>query len=130
MKQPVHLKKSIACQLQAFRAEPKKTFRLQMLQRSIEAALHIDSELLLKIRVVHMAEFHLEHELPNHTLVLVRRERPPDRERALMHLLDIRIPVMLILIVRAADVRERGDAEPDHIGAAPQQVAVEKSGRL
>src|SRR3954451_4825944 len=127
MEQPIYLKKTFAAETETLRVEFKKAFRFHLFQRSIEPALYVHSELFAEIRILHMAEFHLQYKFSNHALVLIRREGSPDRKRALLHLIDIGIPVMLILIMSAVDVRERGHSEPDHIRTGPQQVSVEES---
>ena len=90
---------------------------------SSEAAnrwLHVDAELPLEVFAVDVPELHLKNELANHPLFVGGRERAVDREHALVDTVDIRVPIVLVLIVGAVDVREGSHAETDHVGAGPQ----------
>src|SRR4051794_35311145 len=106
VQQSVYLKESIAGQLQIVVVDSKKPLFLHLVKRRVEPMLQVDSELLAEVAALYIAEFHLEHELADHSLFCVRSESSPERKDALLGLVDVGFPVVLVLIMRAIDVRE------------------------
>ena len=77
---------------------------------------------------MHMPQFHLQNQFADHPLLLGRRQRAEDGKLARLDRRHIRIKVVPVLKMRPADVRERRHAQPDHVRAGPQQVAIQKLG--
>src|SRR5437660_9505297 len=127
VQQPVHLQQPLAAQAQRIVVDAQKSALLQRAELLGEAAENIDSEFVLEVAPLDASQLHLEDEFPDHPLLGRWGERPINRKPALPHFRDVWAELMLVLEMRAADVRERRDAQTDHIGPGPQQVAIEEA---
>ena len=56
----------------------------------------------------------------------MHRQRPAQRQFALVEQADVLLPRIDVLDVNAVGVAERGDAGAEHVGAVPQAVAVDE----
>ena len=74
-----------------------------------------------------MAKLHLQNELADQPLVIGRRQRSINRQFAVLQALDVRREVVLVLVVRAADLPERGHTQREQVGAGPKPVAINKA---
>src|ERR1041385_6291973 len=99
-----------------------------MAQRIMETLAYVHSELALEILAMYAPELHLQNEFPDHPFFLTGRESAGHRQFAAIHRFDVWVPVVLVLIMRPVHMRNRGHPEPYHIGAGPQQVAIQKPG--
>src|SRR6185436_7471577 len=97
-----------------------------MPERGSESLPHVDPELPPEILPVDVPELHLQDELPDHALILSRRESAINRKVSLVDPVDVWIPIVFVLKMRTVDMRERSHAQPDHIGAGPQEVAIKE----
>src|SRR5438445_13134608 len=125
--QPVYLKQALAAETENVALGVEQALVTQSAEGLGEALLDIHAEFVLEVRTVDVPEFHLKNELPDHAFFRSRCHRAIDRRIPLPDLLDVGLEFVLILKMRTADMRERRDTEPDHIGASPQQVPIEEA---
>src|SRR5262249_42576052 len=73
-----------------------------------------------------MADFELENEFADKSLVVVWRERSVDRQFPLLKLREVRIKVRVVLVMHTADVTEARHAHREQIRSGPQLVAIDE----
>src|SRR6266516_3998903 len=90
----------------------------------------IGAKLSREIAAAHSAELELQDEFADVSLVRRRRQGAVNGQFAAVDALDIRIEVVVILVMDAADVAEAGDTQRQQIGSGPEAIAVEELGLL
>src|SRR5205823_4406956 len=75
-----------------------------------------------------VAEFELENQLPDESLVGRDGQGAVDGELVVLHALNVLFPRVDVLVMNALEVREGGNAGADHVGAVPDGVAVDEAG--
>ena len=96
------------------------------LERLGKAFSRINAEFLSKIFAAHAPELELQNELANEPLIVGRRQRAIDRQLARVHRADVRFEVVVVLIMRPADVTEARHAQREQIRARPEFVAIKE----
>src|SRR2546425_12987742 len=80
VQQAVHLQESFAVQQHLIAFDVQKSPVLQSPQRFGETFLRIHAKFVFEIRQAQMAELELQNELANEPLVVVRSQRPVNRQ--------------------------------------------------
>src|SRR5437899_2037872 len=124
MQQPVHLQQAFPVQPDGVALGRKEAPILERLNRRGKALGRIGPELLLEIGAADVAQLELQDEFPDQPFVSTRRERAVNRQLALLNARQVRIKLVVILIMRAADVTEGSDAERQQIGPGPEAIPV------
>src|SRR5215475_7522794 len=119
MKEPVDLQEpfSIEAKYRIFLCQ--EAVVAQAVERLRESLFDVDTELVLEVVRFDIAELHLKNELADHALFRSRRECARNRQLARAQPSGVALEVRLVLEMRPADVRERCDAQSEHICAAP-----------
>ena len=118
---------SVAVQQQVFRVHAQKTLSSRCSSGAANRCCTSTPNFCWKYSPVNVPELHLKNELANHALLVGGSECAVDREHSLRGHCRCRVPIVLVLKVGAVDMRERSHAEADHVGAGPQQVAVQET---
>src|SRR5579872_912870 len=107
VQQAVHLQQSLAVEPDGVALHRKEAPAPQGLERRGKTVGRLDAEFLFEVVAADMAELELQDEFPDEALVVIRRERAIDGQLALPDARDIRVEIVMVLVMRAADVPER-----------------------
>ena len=93
-------------------------------QRSRQSGEDVDLEFLPEIPLTYRPEFELKNELADEPLLIRGRQGPAKGKHARSQTRHVGLEIVLVLIMRAADMRERRHAQPDYIGPLPEAIAI------
>src|SRR5262245_24573570 len=125
LQQPVDLQQGLAVEQHVVPFDGEKVPILQPLQRRGEFFSEFDTKFFSEIGTAHVAELELENEFANKPFLVRRRERAVNRQLALLQTRDVRLEIMVVLIMHAANMAKRSDAQRKQVRPGPQTVAVD-----
>src|SRR5262245_58289290 len=99
---------------------PEQFFPAQPLISGLKLLPDVNAELATEIRGVERAGLELQDHLADQPLSGRQRQRAPERQLAALQDLDILLEFAQVLEMDAVEMRERRNAESDHIAAVPE----------
>src|SRR5262245_25892855 len=109
---------------------PEQFFPAQPLVCGFKLLPDVDVELAPEIRGVEGAGLELQNHLADQPLSGRQRQRAPEGQLAALQRLNILLEFAQVLEMDAVEMRERRDAESDHIAAMPERIGVNESAGL
>src|SRR5262245_16285977 len=109
---------------------PEQLLPAQPLISGLKLMPDVNVELAAEIRGVERAGLELQNHLADQPLPGRQRQRAPEWQLSALQRLNIILEFAQVLEMDAVEMRERRDAESDHISAMPERVGVNESAGL
>src|SRR5882724_5991043 len=119
MQKPIHLQQAFAVEEDLIALDAQETPILQSLQGLSKVFDRSDAKLLLEVGAADMSELELQNKFTNEPFLRIGRERAVNRQLSGLYPCDVRLKVVVVLIVRPADIAERSDSQREQVRARP-----------
>src|SRR5437899_4597531 len=108
MEKAIHLQEAVAIQKNLVAFNAKKTPVLQALNCFAKSFCQVHAKFLFEVSAAHVTQFQLQNKFTNQPFILTWGQGSPDWQSALVHSGDIGLEIVLVLVMRAINVAERG----------------------
>ena len=106
VQQPIDLQQAVPIQPDQVAVGSLKAPIPQSLERLGKPLGQFDSKFLPEISAANLAQLELQDEFADQPLVVVRGQRPPNRQLTRFEASQVRLEISMVLVMRPADVPE------------------------
>src|ERR1043166_292837 len=129
-KKMIHLQETTTCQRDRAVVTREQVVFFQARVNGTEFVPNIDTKLLLKISSVERSGLELQDHLANQSLLWCQGNGPQKRQAIFVKDAHILFEVVRVLEIHAAEMRKRGNSDPDHVAAMPKRVTINEPASL
>src|SRR5215468_8529242 len=109
---------------------PEHLFLAQPLINGLKLLPDVNVEFAAEISGVERAGLELQNHFADQPLFWRQRQRAPERQLAASQKINVILEFAQVLEMDAVEMRERRDAESNHIAAMPERVGVNEAAGL